>query len=167
MVNNHITKVRSRQRVEPAAVQLVVMWTPTLGRKVGKKIMGENETLVKQTTEKLKSLIAGRILSCAPLAIILILILISTLSSVSFNFNAASRFSQIMNYTMMHVTGTLVFLFSFRKALKGSFVPAMVVLLILYRYLRIQKKDSSLLPHSNKKRSYILTCVTLAKTFRV
>ena len=86
------------------------MWTPARGREVGKKIMGENETLVKQTSEKLKSLIAGRILSCAPLAIILILILISTLSSVSFNFNAASRFSQIMNYTMMHVTGTLVFL---------------------------------------------------------
>ena len=28
---NHITKVRSRQRVEPAVVQAIVMWTPVLG----------------------------------------------------------------------------------------------------------------------------------------
>jgi len=28
----HITKVRSRQRVKPAAVQPVVMWTPALER---------------------------------------------------------------------------------------------------------------------------------------
>ena len=27
-----ITKVRSRQQVEPAAVQPIVMWTPALGR---------------------------------------------------------------------------------------------------------------------------------------
>ena len=31
-MKNHITKVRSRQRVKPAAVQPVVMWTPALGR---------------------------------------------------------------------------------------------------------------------------------------
>ena len=29
---NRLTKVRSRQRVEPAAVQPIVMWTPALGR---------------------------------------------------------------------------------------------------------------------------------------
>ena len=32
-LNKHITKVRSRQRVEPAAVQPVVIRTPALGRR--------------------------------------------------------------------------------------------------------------------------------------
>ncbi len=30
-IGNHITKVRSRPAVEPAAIQPVVMWTPALG----------------------------------------------------------------------------------------------------------------------------------------
>ena len=38
MKYNHITKVRSRQRVKPAAVQPIVMWTPTLGRFVYKNM---------------------------------------------------------------------------------------------------------------------------------
>ena len=121
------------------------MWTPALGRKVGKKIMGENETLVKQTSEKLKSLIAGRILSCAPLAIILILILISTLSSVSFNFNAASRFSQIMNYTMMHVMGTLVFLLT---------IPSFICLVIALVFLICARKKVG-----KKTLPFIVFCV--------
>ena len=32
MKYNRVTKVRSRQRVKPAAVQPIVMWTPALGR---------------------------------------------------------------------------------------------------------------------------------------
>ena len=107
--------------------------------------MGENETFVKQTSEKLKSLIAGRILSCAPLAIILILILISTLSSVSFNFNAASHFSQIMNYTMMHITGTLVFLLT---------IPSFICLVIALVFLICARKKGC-----KKTLPFIVFCV--------
>ena len=37
--------VRSRQRVKPAAVQPVVMWTPTLGRKKEEKGLWKNNIL--------------------------------------------------------------------------------------------------------------------------
>ena len=39
-IGNHITKVRSRQRVEPVAVQPIVMWTPALGRVWSKRNEG-------------------------------------------------------------------------------------------------------------------------------
>ena len=42
---NRITKVRSRQRVKPAAVQPVVMWTPALGRFWRKKNEEKNVCL--------------------------------------------------------------------------------------------------------------------------
>ena len=43
-LNNHITKVRSRQRVKSAAVQPVVMLTPALGC-LSKK--GKNGNIIK------------------------------------------------------------------------------------------------------------------------